>query len=230
MGHGVAGSSAAAEPSVAHAAPPPRSCHPYSGGLPAVPGTLRPVRPPTPPGPLPVAFVAGASGRWRIDRTDRVRGDGLPAADRLEVVEGRDSAIAAAAAWVLRGVTSNERYVTRAEHEALAAVQEEPGRPTSTRAALIPIRKSDAWWALPQDERRAIFEERSRHVATGLGYLPAIARRLHHSRDLGEPFDFLTWFEYAAEHESAFDELVSLLRATAEWTYVEREVDIRLVG
>src|SRR2546428_7160638 len=28
-------------------------------------------------------------------------------------------------------------------------------------------------------------------------YLPAIARRLYHCRDLGEPFDFLTWFEYA---------------------------------
>jgi len=48
---------------------------------------------------------------------------------------------------------------------------------------------------LTQDERREIFEERSRHIATGLEYLPAVARRLHHSRDLGGPFDFLTWFE-----------------------------------
>ncbi len=55
-----------------------------------------------------------------------------------------------------------------------------------------PIRKSEAWWSLPQDERRANFEERSRHIATGLKYLPAVARRLLHSRDLGEPFDFLT--------------------------------------
>ena len=58
-------------------------------------------------------------------------------------------------------------------------------------------------------------------------YLPAVARRLHHSRELGEPFDFLTWFEYAPEHADAFEELVRRLRSTAEWRYVEREVDIR---
>ena len=62
-------------------------------------------------------------------------------------------------------------------------------------------------------------------------YLPAIARRLHHCRDLGyaEPFDFLTWFEYAPSDAAAFDELVAALRASPEWTFVEREVDVRLV-
>jgi hypothetical protein len=58
-------------------------------------------------------------------------------------------------------------------------------------------------------------------------YLPAVARRLHHSRELGEPFDFLTWFEYAPEHADAFEEMVRRLRSTAEGRYVEREVDIR---
>jgi chlorite dismutase len=101
-------------------------------------------------------------------------------------------------------------------------------RVESTRAALIPITKSEAWWALPQDERRRIFEESSHHVATGLEYLPEIARRLHHARDLGEPFDFLTWFEFAPEHASAFEELVDRLRETEEWAYIEREIDIRL--
>lgn len=62
----------------------------------------------------------------------------------------------------------------------------------------------------------------------GLRYLPAIARRLHHSRDLGEPFDFLTWFEYAPADADGFGELVAELRVTEEWRYVEREVDIRL--
>ena len=60
-----------------------------------------------------------------------------------------------------------------------------------------------------------------------MSYLPAIARRLHHARDLGEPFDFLTWFEYAPEHADAFEALVAELRASEEWRYVEREVDIR---
>ena len=59
-------------------------------------------------------------------------------------------------------------------------------------------------------------------------YLPAVARRLLHSRELGEPFDFLTWFEYAPEHADAFEEMVSRLRCTAEWRYVEREVDVRV--
>jgi len=115
-----------------------------------------------------------------------------------------------------------------AEHTALAARGPELGRPEATEAALIPIRKVDAWWALSQDERRAIFEERSKHISTSLAYLPAVARCLHHGRDLGEPFDFLTWFEYAPGDAAAFEELVDRLRATEEWSYVEREVDIRL--
>jgi chlorite dismutase len=126
-------------------------------------------------------------------------------------------------------VTSHERYVTRKEHEALSAVQEQLGRPTATRAALIPVKKSADWWALAQDERRAIFEERSHHIATGIEYLPDIARRLYHSRDLGQPFDFLTWFEYAPAAADTFEALVKRLRATEEWAYVEREIDIRLI-
>lgn len=177
--------------------------------------------------PLLVAFAGGSQGAWAVERIDGVRGETLLSVPRLDVVEGRVPR-EGSALWVLRGVTSNERYVSRDERDALAARQEGLGRPAATRAALIPIRKSERWWALAQDERRAIFEERSRHVATGLRYLPAVARRLHHSRDLGEPFDFLTWFEYAPEDEPGFDELVALLRATEEWAYVEREVDIRL--
>lgn len=130
--------------------------------------------------------------------------------------------------WVLRGVTSFERYVTRPERSLLEARQESLGRPSATRAALIPVRKSAAWWDLPQDERRAIFEERSHHIRIGLEYLPAVARRLYHGRELSEPFDFLTWFEYMPDHSASFEELVGRLRATEEWRYVEREADIRL--
>jgi hypothetical protein len=74
-----------------------------------------------------------------------------------------------------------------------------------------------------------IFEERSHHITIGLRYLPAVARRLYHCHDLGEPFDFLTWFEYAPADAEVFEELVGTLRETEEWTYVEREIDIRLV-
>ena len=125
---------------------------------------------------------------------------------------------------------ADERYVEREEKTTLVAKQEGLGRPAATRAALIPIRKNAAWWALTQDERRAVFEAQSQHIAIGLKYLPAVARRLHHCRDLGpsEPFDFITWFEYAPADSAAFEELVQALRASPEWQYVDREVDIRL--
>jgi chlorite dismutase len=176
-----------------------------------------------------VTFVGASTGRWAIERIESVAGDCLALASRLEIVEGPDAMPPANdVVWVLRGVISNERYVTSSEHRALAERQEPIGREESTRAALIPITKSKAWWDLTQDERRRIFEETSHHVAVGLEYLPAIARRLHHGHDLGEPFDFLTWFEFAREHAVGFEELVRRLRATEEWTYVEREIDIRL--
>lgn len=178
--------------------------------------------------PIAVAFRAGDVGGWTIKRLDRVVGDSLPAAERLEVIERQHPEISTAV-WTLKGITSNERYVERPERVALAGVEQPLGRAEATCAALIPVRKSDAWWELTQDERRAIFEQRSHHIAVGLEYLPAVARRLHHSRDLGEEFDFLTWFEYAPEASDAFEELVARLRTTDEWSFVEREVDIRLI-
>ncbi len=179
------------------------------------------------PAPIVVNFRAGVSGTWTIKSVEPVLGVGLPSAPRLEIVEGpvvEDRA----AVWALRGFTSNERYVERHERQALVSAQQRLGRSEARCAALIPIRKSDAWWDLTQDERRVILEQRSHHIAVGLEYLPAVARRLHHSRDLGEPFDFLTWFEYAPADAEAFEELVARLRGTEEWAYVEREVDIRL--
>jgi hypothetical protein len=172
------------------------------------------------------SFAGGDVGPWRVVSLDAVSGAVLPPVARLAVLEG--GAAPAGAAWVLRGFTSNVRYASGAELAALAARQAAPGRAEARCAALIPIRKSAAWWALGQDARRAIFEETSHHTAIGLEYLPPVARRLHHSRDLGEPFDFLTWFDYAPAHAAAFEELVRRLRASAEWAYVEREVDIRL--
>lgn len=71
-------------------------------------------------------------------------------------------------AWTLTGIISNERYVTRPEKTDLVAKQEGLGRPAATLGALIPIRKNAAWWALTQDERRAVFEDQSAHIALGI--------------------------------------------------------------
>ena len=156
-----------------------------------------------------------------------VAGPALKNVARVDMVEG-PWPFGLGGIWLLRGVTSNERYVERRERDALTATQAPLGRPEATAAALIAITKSQAWWDLAQDERRAILEERSHHISQGLEYLPAVARRLHHGRDLGEPFDFLTWFEYAPADAASFDQLVTRLRKTREWDYVEREIDIRL--
>ena len=131
----------------------------------------------------------------------------------------------------MRGITSNERYVERSERVQLVAIQQGLGRPEKTCAALLPIRKNAAWWALTQDERREIFETRSHHTQIGMKTLPQVSRKLHHCRDLSqtEPFDFLTWFAYALAYQQAFDDMLTALRASEEWRYVDREVDIRLV-
>jgi hypothetical protein len=174
------------------------------------------------------SFIGGSDGSWRITSSRAVVGETLTAASHLRVVPG--GAPLDGAAWMLRGLTSNERYVTRPEKERLLAVQPALGRLEATCAALIPIAKSDDWWGLTQDERRRVFEEASKHIQIGLDYLPAVARRLHHCRDLGspEPFDFLTWFEFAPGDASAFDDLLRRLRATPEWRFVTREIEIRL--
>jgi chlorite dismutase len=174
------------------------------------------------------SFLGGDSGRWRVLQMQAVRGERLPSVQRVDVRAGWLGTTPPSAQWILRGVVSHERYVTRRERGLLALEQPPLGRPDALRAALIPIRKSAAWWALAQDERRALLEERSHHIEIGLEYLPAVARRLHHGRDLGEPFDFLTWFEHAPEHERLFDELLARLRGTEEWKYVEQECEIRL--
>lgn len=173
-------------------------------------------------------FVGGNAGRWRVDDIKSVVGHGMESVSRVEIINDNLTQPPSQAAWSLRGVTSNQRYTNRSELDSLKAVQPPIGRQKATCAALIPITKSSAWWELAQDERREIIESRSKHIATGLRYLPAIARRLHHSRDLGEPFDFVTWFEFAPSDTASFDELVAALRDTEEWRYVEREVEIRL--
>lgn len=179
-----------------------------------------------PTGMFPATFIGGAAGAWKVDRSAAVVGESLPVADRLDVREG--ILATSGGTWRLSGVAGHTRYVERAEKTRLDPVSPALGRPEATMAALIPIRKSPAWWAMTQDERRAVFEQRSRHIADSLPFLPRIARRLYHARDLGQPFDFLTWFEFAPEHARAFDDLVAMLRSREEWTYVDREVDIRL--
>lgn len=176
-------------------------------------------------------FRGGQSGGWRVTSITRVTGETLPKVAALSVTASETIALPllpSQASWRLAGVASHLRYTAKEEQEKLAAVQAGLGRSEATHAALIPIKKSAAWWELTQDKRRSIIEDKSHHISGTLKYLPAIARQLFHARDLGMPFDFLTWFEFAPEHARLFDELLAMLRGTEEWSYVEREVDVRV--
>ncbi len=173
-------------------------------------------------------FIGGDTGPWRVREIRSIIGPSIAPVSRLEIRNENVSVLPTNARWSFRGVTSNQRYTQRSELNSLLAIQPTLGRQEATCAAFIPLTKTANWWELTQEERRDIFEARSSHIATGLRYLPAIARRLHHCRDLGEPFDFLTWFEFAPSDSAAFDDLLDKLRGTEEWDYVDRELEIRL--
>ena len=173
-------------------------------------------------------FIGGDKGQWEVISINTVCGLPIETVKYLEILPNLTTT-ANKGVWTLTGFTSNVRYAEKDEREKLIAIQADLGRPLATYAALIPIKKNELWWSMAQDERRKIFESQSHHTETGLKYLPAIARKLYHSRDIGQPFDFLTWFEYAPEDSEKFEELVKLLRQTEEWKYVDREIDIRLI-
>ena len=181
--------------------------------------------------PRATAFVGGHLGEWQVVSQRTLQGPPIASVPRVAVLSDERAEPPADGRWLLRGVATNDRYATGAEKAELIKRQARIGRPEATSAALILLRKNADWWALAQDERRAILEEQSHHIAIGMRYLPAIARRLLHCRDLGtdEPFDFLGFLDYAPADTTAFDDMLGELRSTREWAFMDREIDIRMV-
>ena len=103
---------------------------------------------------IPAAFVGGGIGDWIVRSATAVSGETLPFAECVAVRDGRIPS-PDGAAWTLVGVAGHARYVTTGEQTALSVVSSPLGRQDSRAAALMPIRKTEAWWALAQDERRA---------------------------------------------------------------------------
>lgn len=174
------------------------------------------------------SFIGGQQGQWNVKEIRAISGTSLAAVVRIQIVNEAVLEFPPESAWVLQSFVSNIRYANRQELTMLRAIQPPLHRVDAVCAVLIPLKKSAQWWEMAQDERREIFEEVSHHTAVGLEYLPGVARQLHHCRDLGEPFDFLTWFEFAPEHTQAFEQLLARMRVSREWDYVEREVEIHL--
>jgi hypothetical protein len=138
------------------------------------------------------SFIGGRQGQWQVSEVRPIIDSSLELCDYLQIINGKTEPPPANSNWVLQAFTSNIRYSTRAEQNDLKLVQPPLDREEAISAVLIPIKKKSTWWELAQDERRAIFEEQSHHTAVGLEYLPRVARRLFHCRDLGEPFDLLS--------------------------------------
>jgi chlorite dismutase len=139
----------------------------------------------------------------------------------------------AAATHAYHGVTEHLHYTTAAQARLLdrdAVAELAPSE--STIAVLIPMKKSDAWWRLAQDERNTYFQRSHAlegHTEIGLRLANRVYRRLYHCRALGEPFDFLTYFEFDQAHEPDFKELLRRLRdvkTNPEWSFVTDEFEI----
>ena len=176
-----------------------------------------------------ISFVGSNSGLWKVLSIQTVAGQPMEIATNVNIIKGDlNSILPVNSNWILRAFISNLRYTSKDEKIDLDQKSRGLDRPEFNHAALIPIKKSEEWWSLAQDERRKIFEDDSHHIQTSVKYLSVISRQLYHCKDLGEEFDFLTWFEFSAEHDNKFDELCDILRKTEEWKYVTREIDIRL--
>jgi len=126
-----------------------------------------------------IRFAGGSSGVWRVLALRSVRGEALPHVERVAIYRGKEP-LPFESRWTLSGVISNTRYVERPEQQELTLKQAPLGRLEATTAALIPIRKTAAWWNLTQEERPERFREqiashRRRNTVFAVGRTPALS-------------------------------------------------------
>lgn len=187
----------------------------------------------TDPGALVDVPLGGRVNRYRVDSVEERVGAalrGVEAGMSVVRLEAPAPLPTPAGGLLASGVVQHVLYTDAERRRELAAVSAGERGP---RAVLIPIAKSDAWWAMAQDERDAYFRrapDRPGHVEIGARYAPTIFRRLYQARYLpGSQWDFLTYFELHDEDLGAFRALLAQLRDPAlnpEWRFVERETEI----
>jgi chlorite dismutase len=125
----------------------------------------------------------------------------------------------------LRGVVQHLHYTTLDERTDLvkrSRLELPPSRDVT--AVLIPIRKSEDWWALAHDQRGEHFHKN--HTPIGALYVETIFRKLYHSRYYNQGYDFLTYFEFPSDSADTFRKLLRELRETEEWKYVVDEYEV----
>ena len=176
-----------------------------------------------------ITFYGGKLGSWKVRDFNTIIGKPIKTVDRIEMINPNQQSRKIESDWTFKGISSNLRYATKKEKAMLDKTPPIIGKHENSFAAFIPMSKSEEWWLLTQDERRKIFEEKSDHIKISSNYLETIQRKLFHSRDIGEEFDFLAWFEFEPKNKSVFDDLLGYLRQTEEWKYVTRDIDIRVI-
>ncbi|MBI4384816.1 MAG: chlorite dismutase family protein [Nitrospinae bacterium] len=101
-------------------------------------------------------------------------------------------------------------------------------------AVVLPISKTNAWWALTLDKRENYFNQRPEifgkshlgHNAVGFMYIDRIFRKLYHSRFIDDRQDFVTYFEFSDSDSETYKKLLDGLRDKAvnpEWEYVQEK-------
>ena len=108
-------------------------------------------------------FNGSDNGVFEILSQSTYRGAPLPFARRLDVLNHLPGE-ASSPQFSLIGVVSNERYVTLEEKKDLLTTQQAIGRPQNRLGAVIPIKKSSAWWAFPK-KSGAIFLNLNRSIS-----------------------------------------------------------------
>ena len=185
--------------------------------------------------PLAADGSSGVVQTYTLEDVVVIRGAALPDVRpgwTVTRAEGRAPTPPAASGPALVGTTQHLGYTAEAQQAELAAISNPGSGPI---AVLIPIAKSEAWWAQPHDRRQAHFRPHPEgrlpgHTAIGAAYAARIFRRLYHARYLpGSDWDFITYFEMEERHVPDFRALLAELRdpdRNPEWTFVTRELEL----
>lgn len=173
-------------------------------------------------------YVGGTSGPWRITKIDTQIGLPLRAASHVDINVGPLASQPFNASWILRGVASSTRFITRDDASEFTLTSSPSHQSQTPCAALILIRRCYEWWNLDKAERTEFQKDREDLLHTNVPFFSTIAKRFQFQRKRNESFDFMAWIEYEASDAALLDEIASTFRRSREWFFVDREIDIRM--
>jgi hypothetical protein len=179
--------------------------------------------------------AGGVRNRYRVNAVEVIKGPtpALPEPGwELHRIEA-ETPISASSAFQIRGVTGTAQYTDpSAPYAAANGLRALPVTNEPIFAVILPLRKTQAWWDLPFEQRKSHFHRDAthpHHTDVGVPYVPKIHRRLFHAREFTRDYDFVTYFEFRAADEPAFRRLCRELRDTKlnpEWNYIDRDFEI----